>query len=121
MEKENPLYQGFAKYYNGSTSVGPCWMLDNETDIEFLKNALLKLQVYRKAGILAEYEYPFSDSRRTLKDLGFYLFEDRQFSNGVALFYGCNRSLGDQFTLNHGDQVELSLSLFDEPLVNIVK
>lgn len=116
LEQENSLYQPYAKYFHGSTSIGPYWRWLEED----MATCSLQLKVTRDSNALAKYEYALENTRRSFTELGKFLFEDRVFPHGVCLFFGCNRSLPESFSLKSGDLVELSGSFLPEPLINHV-
>lgn len=120
IEKENPIYQSYSKFFKGSVSVGPCWRWLGSGFGSELMNDKMNLLVERKNKAIVSYEYSLADQKRSFENLAKYLFEDREFLNGVVLLYGCNHSLPPEFSLQKDDVVTLGGSFLPEPLINYV-
>lgn len=106
IEGENPLYLPQAKTYNGSCAVGPGVQL---TGVDALRNLNVKLQINR-GGVEAFNGDTFtSKMKRTFEDLAHYLCLELDFPHGVLLMTGTGIVPGDNFTLNSGDVIKVTI------------
>jgi 2-dehydro-3-deoxy-D-arabinonate dehydratase len=106
IEGENPLYLPQAKVYDGSCALGPGLVLG---EVDRLKELSIKLTIVR-AG-LAVFEGATSTSRikRPLEELARYLTEELTFPHGAWLMTGTGIVPPDDFSLQNGDRVEISV------------
>ncbi len=106
IEGENPLYLPQAKSYDKSAAIGPCIAIfDNPID----SDTKISLEISR-------YDIPlFSDSieinrmKRKHTDLVEYLFREMSFPQGCFLMTGTGIVPNDDFTLEVGDVVTISI------------
>ncbi len=113
IEGANPLYLPQAKIYDGSCALGPCLLVSEEplapsTEIA-LRIARDGTDVYRGATRL-------SQMKRTPEDLVAFLFRECSFPNGCYLLTGTGIVPESDFTLNAGDQVEITI----EPIGTLI-
>ena len=107
IEGENPLYLAQAKVYDKCASLGPCLMvLENSID----PNAVISLKIFRKDAKVFAGETTLSKMKRSLQELADYLLLETSFPNGVMLMTGTGIVPPDDFTLEVGDRVEISIS-----------
>jgi 2-dehydro-3-deoxy-D-arabinonate dehydratase len=106
IEGENPLYLPQAKSYDGAAAIGPCLYVpaqpinpDSEIHLEILRGG----------------ETSFSGSisinrmKRKHTELIGYLFRETSFSHGVFLMTGTGLVPPNDFTLQIGDEVRISI------------
>ena len=105
IEGENPLYLPQAKVYNGSCALGPVIALNNGSE-----NARrIRMTINRNGAVVFEGETSTARIRRPMQELADYLFREMTFSNGVFLFTGTGIVPPDDFTLNAGDIVGITI------------
>jgi len=116
IEGENPLYLPQAKSYNGSTAIGPCLYVTNEP---LPLETGISLQINRDGKTVFEDKTEIKQIKRTFADLVEYLFRECDFPQGVYLMTGTGIIPSNDFTLQSGDEINIS----SEPigtLTNIV-
>ena len=107
IEGENPLYLPQAKCYDGSCALGP----KNQvvTDLETLRHRAIRLEIQRGGETVYEDVTATSRMKRTAEELVQYLFREMSFPNGVFLMTGTGLIPPDDFTLQSGDVVSISV------------
>lgn len=106
IEGENPLYLPQAKVYDGSCAIGPCIMVLEEP---INRQAKIHLQIRRNGEIAFGGSTELTELKRDPKELVSYLFRETTFEHGAMLFTGTGIVPGDEFTLNHGDQIRITI------------
>ena len=108
IEGENPLYLPQAKVYSGCCGLGPAVLLATEP----LDRAGTKisLEIVRKGGTVFSGATDVDQMARTFEDLIDWLFRDNTFPNGVILLTGTGVVPPNEFTLAHGDVVNISIT-----------
>jgi 2-dehydro-3-deoxy-D-arabinonate dehydratase len=108
IEGENPLYLPQAKVYNRCAGLGPAIQLAWEvTDV--LKKEI-RLTIRRDGKVAFEGASNTDQIHRTLADLTGYLFRDNDFPNGAVLMTGTGIVPDASFTLEGGDEVEITIA-----------
>ena len=108
IEGENPLYLPQAKTYDGSCALGPCVLVAEEpldpaaTTIE-LRIERDGAEAYRDATDL-------SQMKRSLPELVGWLTREYALPDGAALMTGTGLVPPDQFTLEPGDVVSITIA-----------
>ena len=108
IEGENPLYLPQAKTYDGSCALGPCALVAEEpldpaaTTIE-LRIERDGAEAYREATDL-------SQMKRSLPELVGWLTREYALPDGAALMTGTGLVPPDQFTLEPGDVVGITIA-----------
>ncbi|TVQ02061.1 MAG: 2-hydroxyhepta-2,4-diene-1,7-dioate isomerase [Balneolaceae bacterium] len=105
IEGENPLYLPQAKSYDRAAAIGPCIYvpgaaLPNDTRI--------RLEIIR-GNIVFEGETDVSQIKREFKDLVRYLYMETTFPDGCLLMTGTGIVPPDNFTLETGDEVRITI------------
>jgi 2-dehydro-3-deoxy-D-arabinonate dehydratase len=106
IEGENPLYLPQAKVYDRSCALGPCI---------HVSYASLPAQTRIQLDIRRDGKIAFSDfttleqMKRNPRDLVNFLFRDNVFPNGCFLLTGTGIVPPDDFTLQHGDEIKISI------------
>jgi len=106
IEGENPLYLPQAKSYDGSTSIGPCLYVP-ETSIQ--PDALITITIQRKGTAAFANEISINRMKRKHVELAEYLFREVTFPHGTYLMTGTGIVPPDQFTLQSGDVISITI------------
>jgi 2-dehydro-3-deoxy-D-arabinonate dehydratase len=106
IEGENPLYLPQAKVYNRSCALGPCILvrqqpLNSSTNIE--------LEILRKNDCVFRGATSLESMKRDPRTLVEYLFRDNVFPCGCFLLTGTGIVPPDTFTLQHSDEIRISI------------
>ncbi|MFP5205284.1 MAG: fumarylacetoacetate hydrolase family protein [Acidobacteriota bacterium] len=106
IEGENPLYLPQAKVYDGSCALGPCVLLTPEP---LPKSTAISIAILRGGREAYAGSTTLHELKREPKELLEYLFRDNSFPDGVFLMTGTGLVPGDEFTLESGDQIRISI------------
>jgi 2-dehydro-3-deoxy-D-arabinonate dehydratase len=117
IEGTNPLYLPQAKVYDKSCALGPCvyvseTMLPATTEI--------KMRITRDGKTVFEGETVLAQLKRTPGSLVEFLYRDNSFPFGCVLLTGTGIVPPDDYTLQHGDEIEINIEPIGT-LVNIVE
>lgn len=117
IEGTNPLYLPQAKVYDKSCALGPCvyvseTMLPGTTEI--------KMCITREGRIVFDGDTVLAQLKRTPESLVEFLYRDNSFPFGCVLLTGTGIVPPDDFTLQHGDEIEINIEPIGT-LVNIVQ
>ncbi|PKA96544.1 2-dehydro-3-deoxy-D-arabinonate dehydratase [Flavobacteriaceae bacterium MAR_2009_75] len=116
IEGENPLYLPQAKTYEGCAGLGPCIYVPEEP---IAPETTIELEILRNGNQVFNDKIPISQMKRKHTDLVEYLFRECNFPNGCFLMTGTGIIPPDEFTLNSGDEVRISIDEIGT-LVNFV-
>lgn len=106
IEGENPLYLPQAKSYDGAAAVGPCiWIRKEPISLE----SKISITIIRNGKAVFEGETEVGRIKRKLTDLVHYLYKEMSFPYGSLLMTGTGVVPPDSFTLEHGDQINISI------------
>lgn len=108
IEGENPLYLPQAKIWRNSCSIGPAIRL-----AETVKNPYefsIVCQIYRDEVVVVKSEASTSELNRKLDELVSFLARDNDLYDGTVLLTGTNIVPPNDFTLEPGDRIEISIS-----------
>ncbi|MBM4411897.1 MAG: hypothetical protein FJ040_00405 [Chloroflexi bacterium] len=108
IEGENPLYLPQAKMYARSCALGP--MIALRDHIADAKNLDIHVQIHRAGALMFSGVVNTSKIVRNYVDLVEYLGRDNLFPEGVLLMTGTGIVPGDDFTLEHGDNVRITIA-----------
>jgi 2-dehydro-3-deoxy-D-arabinonate dehydratase len=106
IEGENPLYLPQAKVYDGSCSLGPGIVLSAPDAMLGLR---ITMSIRRGNAIVFEDEIDLSQMKRSLEELAAYLGRELAFPVGALLMTGTGIVPEDDFTLEPGDLVGISV------------
>jgi 2-dehydro-3-deoxy-D-arabinonate dehydratase len=109
IEGENPLYLPQAKIYDGSCALGPGISLDDVDRVERLRNLSIELAVLRAGRPIFTGETHTSRIKRPLQDLVACLRKELDFPHGVFLMTGTGIVPPDDFSLERGDRVRITI------------
>jgi len=105
IEGENPLYLPQAKVYNGSCALGPCILLTSEPS----RDTAIRLEILRSGKQTFSAATTLRELKREPKELVSFLYRDNSFPQGAFLMTGTGIVPGDDFTLQHGDLIRISI------------
>jgi len=108
IEGENPLYLPQAKVYKGSCAVGP--LVTPLAAMPPLESVEIKLTIQRAGKIAFEGSTTLAQMARTTESLAEWLFKENEFPHGALLLTGTGIVPPDEFTLDHGDDVSISIT-----------
>jgi 2-dehydro-3-deoxy-D-arabinonate dehydratase len=106
IEGENPLYLPQAKSYNGSAAVGPCLYVP-EKPID--PDTMIRMEILRSSSNIFSGEISINRIKRKHTELVEFLFRETSFPNGTYLMTGTGIIPPDDFTLNAGDEIMISI------------
>jgi len=106
IEGENPLYLPQAKVYDRSAALGPCLLVTNEP---VSKETKIQLTIKRNAQNVFEGSIQINKIKRSFEELAEYLFRESTFPTGCFLMTGTGIVPPDDFTLQQGDEVNISI------------
>ena len=105
IEGENPLYLPQAKTYRQSCVLGPWIWLTADP----LPASKIELAIRRRGEVVSEDATSTDQIHRKLEDLVDWLFRDNEFPQGAFLLTGTGIIPADDFTLEDGDEVEITI------------
>jgi len=106
IEGENPLYLPQAKVYDGSCAIGPCILFSAEP---LPSTTAIRLQIQRAGNTAFEDSTTLASLKRDPKELAEYLYRELSFPHGALLMTGTGIVPGDEFTLQSGDVIRISI------------
>lgn len=106
IEGENPLYLPQAKVYDGSCALGPCILLSEEP---MSKSTVIEIEIARQGTTKFRGSTTLAELKRDPKELVEYLFRENNFPHGAFLMTGTGIVPADDFTLEHGDIVRITI------------
>lgn len=106
IEGENPLYLPQAKTYDGSAAIGPgLYVPENPIS----PSVQIHIRIDRAGQAVFTNQIALSQMKRTLPDLASYLFRECSFPAGVFLMTGTGIVPPNNFTLQVGDTITISI------------
>jgi 2-dehydro-3-deoxy-D-arabinonate dehydratase len=108
IEGENPLYLPQAKTYDGSLGLGPCLVPVGAAPP--IDEMVIAMTIRRTGDEVFCGSVGLTAMRRSLAELGSWLFRARSFAAGVILLTGTGIVPDDEFTLSPGDEIDISIS-----------
>jgi 2-dehydro-3-deoxy-D-arabinonate dehydratase len=106
IEGENPLYLPQAKSYDGAAALGPCLYVPESPVSE---DTLIQIQINRGQATIFQDEIRINRMKRKHQELVDYLTREMSFPSGVYLMTGTGIVPPDNFTLNTGDVVSITI------------
>lgn len=108
IEGENPLYLPQAKVYRQCAGLGPCILLaDGPLDLD---NTIIELVIRRNAEEVFRGDTNLGQLNRKLEDLAKWLYTESEFDAGCFLMTGTGIVPDDNFTLEDGDHVAITIA-----------
>lgn len=117
IEGENPLYLPQAKVFRHACALGPVMTLADGVDGQ---NLDIALSIQRGADEVFSAATSTATMKRRLQELANYLGRYNDFPDGAILLTGTGIVPGDDFTLQEGDQVTITIDGIGS-LVNLVR
>ncbi|MBL8819564.1 MAG: fumarylacetoacetate hydrolase family protein [Planctomyces sp.] len=108
IEGENPLYLPQAKVYSQCAGLGPCVLLAEEPLVPDAVD--ISLQIVRNGNQVFNGATKLSQMARQLEDLVGWLYRENEFPKGAFLMTGTGVVPQDNFSLENGDFVAISIS-----------
>jgi len=106
IEGENPLYLPQAKSYDGSAAIGPClYVPENPID----PDTMIRMEILRDTSAIFSGEISINRIKRKHTELVEFLFRETSFPYGTYLMTGTGIIPPDDFTLNAGDEIRISI------------
>lgn len=119
IEGENPLYLPQAKVYNQCCGLGPCvWIPEGPIDRAALT---IELKIRRGGQVVFTGETHGDQMKRSFEELVDWLTRENDVPTGAILLTGTGIVPPDQFTLENGDEVSISVANIGELVNPIVK
>ena len=106
IEGENPLYLPQAKVYNGSCALGPGIQL---ATADTLRDVPIQVTIVRDESVVFHGKTSSAQMKRQFEELAAYLVRELDFPHGVFLMTGTGIVPDDDFTLQVGDSVSISV------------
>jgi 2-dehydro-3-deoxy-D-arabinonate dehydratase len=117
IEGENPLYLPQAKVYDRSCALGPCVLISEEPPDATTE---IKLEIVRVDATAFVGTTTLSQLKRSPESLVEFLYRDNSFPQGCFLLTGTGIVPGDDFTLQSGDEIRITIEAIGT-LVNTVE
>ena len=108
IEGENLLYLPQAKIYERSCALGPCIRVG--ADEAEARQWSVAMQIHRGGTVVFQGETNVGQIKRCFEELAAFLFRCQKFPHGAVLLTGTGIVPPDNFTLQPGDQVAMSIS-----------
>jgi 2-dehydro-3-deoxy-D-arabinonate dehydratase len=106
IEGENPLYLPQAKTYEKSAALGPCLYIPQQP---IYADTNIHMIIERNNISVFEGAIKISQMKRTLPELAGFLFREMDFPNGCFLMTGTCLVPDNNFTLQPGDSISISI------------
>lgn len=106
IEGENPLYLPQAKSYDKAAAVGPCIYVSEQA---LDQNVMITLEINRQGVNQFTDSIAINQIKRKLTDLVHYLYLEMTFPNGALLMTGTGIVPSDDFTLEQGDEIKITI------------
>jgi len=108
IEGENPLYLPQAKFYNQCCGLGPCVLIP-EKPIDRAGTSIV-LSIKRGGNEVFSGETNVDQMARSFEDLISWLGKENDFPHGAILLTGTGIVPPDEFTLENGDEVAITIT-----------
>ena len=106
IEGENPLYLPQAKVYDGSCAIGPGILVTSEP---LSPGTRIQIEIRRGAKTAFAGATALSEMKRDFRTLVDYLYRETSFPDGCLLMTGTGVVPPDEFTLDHGDEISITV------------
>lgn len=106
IEGENPLYLPQAKIYDGSAALGPCLLIPEKP---LGPETKISMSIQRSGTEVFAGQAELRQMKRGLDELAGWLTRELSFPHGVLLMTGTCVVPGDDFTLQSGDVIRMSI------------
>jgi 2-dehydro-3-deoxy-D-arabinonate dehydratase len=106
IEGENPLYLPQAKVYERSAALGPALYVPAAP---IPLSTTIRMTIHREGRSVYQGEVAISQIKRSLTELAEWLYRESDYIYGCFLMTGTCLVPGNDFTLQEGDKVEISI------------
>lgn len=106
IEGENPLYLPQAKVYDRSCALGPCILVTNKA---LPTSTEISMHISRDSTTVFSGTTTLAQLKRTPESLVEFLYRDNSFPHGCFLFTGTGIVPSDEFTLQSGDEIKITI------------
>jgi 2-dehydro-3-deoxy-D-arabinonate dehydratase len=106
IEGENPLYLPQAKVYDGSCAIGPGILVTSEP---LSPGTKIQIEIRRGGKAAFAGATALSEMKRDFRTLVDYLYRETSFPDGCLLMTGTGVVPPDEFTLDHGDEISITV------------
>ncbi|CCG99951.1 fumarylacetoacetate (FAA) hydrolase [Fibrella aestuarina BUZ 2] len=106
IEGENPLYLPQAKSYDRCAAIGPCLYVPGQP---IAPESEIRLVIQRKGDTAFDQRIAINQMKRSHTELVSFLFRECSFPDGVFLMTGTGIVPPNTFTLQSGDQVQITI------------
>ena len=106
IEGENPLYLPQAKCFKLCAALGPCLLV---APAPLPPETAIRLEIRRGEAVAFAGETTLAQLKRTPQELAGFLYRDNSFPTGAYLMTGTGIVPGDEFTLQPGDEMRISI------------
>lgn len=106
IEGENPLYLPQAKTYDGCAALGPCILV---SESPLARDTKISLQIMRAGAVMFTGEIEINQIKRSFEELAGFLFRECSFPAGALLMTGTGIVPGNDFTLQSGDTIAITV------------
>jgi 2-dehydro-3-deoxy-D-arabinonate dehydratase len=107
IEGENPLYLPQAKMYERSAALGPCLLVMDEP---ISLSTSIAITIHRNGEKMFDDATTLANMKRSLPELAGWLYKEMDFETGAFLMTGTCVVPPNDFTLQAGDIVNISIS-----------
>jgi 2-dehydro-3-deoxy-D-arabinonate dehydratase len=107
IEGENPLYLPQAKVFKGCAAVGPGILIAEQP---IGKETAVRCEIVRDGSTVFSGDTTLAQLKRTPEELAGWLFKEESFPNGCYMMTGTGIVPPDEFTLQAGDEVRISIA-----------
>ncbi len=106
IEGENPLYLPQAKVFRGCAAVGPAIMI---AEAPIGQETPVGCEIVRGGSTVFSGDTTLAQLKRTPEELAGWLFKEEAFPNGCYMMTGTGIVPPDEFTLDAGDEVRITI------------
>ena len=106
IEGENPLYLPQAKCFKGCAALGPGILIAEQP---ISKDTGIHCEIHRGGGAVFRGDTTLAQMKRTPEELAGWLFKEDDFPHGVFLMTGTGIVPPDDFCLQTGDEVRITI------------
>jgi 2-dehydro-3-deoxy-D-arabinonate dehydratase len=106
IEGENPLYLPQAKVYDGSCAIGPCVLVRQQPPSPACG---IHLEIRRGEALAFRASTTLAEMKRDFQTLVEYLYKETSFPDGCVLLTGTGIVPPDDFTLQQGDEIAITV------------
>ena len=118
IEGENPLYLPQAKVYDGSCALGPGILVTNDP---LPKTTEIRIEILRNGSEVFRGQTTLAQMKRDPQELVEYLYRECAYPAGCYLLTGTGVVPPDSFTLDHGDEVRITIEPIGTLRNNVAK